>query len=174
MQMELSEEFCRIDDSFLVYKELYQILKLTISHNLQRDKEEIPFNIDVFTEMIVQLNIERLEDQAFITTGPNNTIYLCGSWLHRPVYYCGKRISTLKYLKQILNGCNIVFLPGISGAKFRKKLWFSKKEKTGSFNLPRKLIVDNFRDPNLRNQIFATRRNTFRHAIISAFKRRLR
>ena len=175
-KMELNEdiwpeEVCTIDDSFTVYKELYQILKLTISHNLQRDEKEIPFNLDTFAEMIVRLNIERLEDNAFMTTGPDNTIYLCGRWLYRPVFYKGKKISTLKYFRQVLSDCKIVYLPHISGAKFRKKLWISKGEKTTSFILPRNLIVDNFRDQNLRNQIFSTRRRTFRHMFISSFKR---
>lgn len=164
------EELCCIDETFTIYEEFYKILKQTISHNVEKDREHIPFNFDQFISMLVQLNLNRNEDDLWLTTGPYNKIYVCGKWLYRPIHIDGKKMSTMQYLQSKLNNENIIFLPRISGKRLRKKIWYVKGEKPNSFNIPRKYRIDTFRDSRTENPFFTTRRKTFRHIFSSILR----
>ena len=151
---DFENEVCEIDKSLDITLAMYQILKATISHNVDLESlksSEFPFNKKLFVESLVQMNMKRLREALFLTTGPENRIYLCGKWLRRPVFYNEKMISTLAYLKMNFPDKNLIFEPRISGEKMRKKLWFSKGEPVTSFNIPKAAKLNDFFDDDCSN-----------------------
>ena len=140
---KFEEEPIGFDITFEIECVIYDMLKKTISKAIDDElkKEDAPPLIvskDIMLKNILIRNIEGLEEQQYMTAGPEGKTYLCGIWLMRPVLTeDGSYISTMDYLKANLDTTNIVFIPNKSGIDLRKELWFAKNKEYTSYNLPK-------------------------------------
>jgi len=121
--MEIKEPTDENDIEFAIYS----MLEVTISHNidmeLAKGKDKLPFPKEELIGKIIRKNMDALEASLYLTRGKDRKIYLAGDWLMRPVFYEGKMISSIEYLKIVLNTENIVFCPDKSGTEVRKDIW---------------------------------------------------
>lgn len=107
---------------------LYTALEATITANIEAEiatKAEgpLPFPKEELIRKILQKNIDQLEESLYLTLGEDGKVYLAGAWLMRPVLHEGNLISTMDYLKAVVDTKNIVFLPDKTGAQVRKEIW---------------------------------------------------
>lgn len=147
--MEDSEiESVRFDDSFEVQCVIYEMLQTTISKAIDDELKKVdapPLMIskEIMLKNILARNIDSLEDQQYLTIGPEGKTYLCGSWLMRPVITPdGSFISTMDYIKAHMDCSNLIFLPNKTGIDMRKEMWFAKNQDYTSYNLPKECRID--------------------------------
>ena len=144
----LEDEKIGFDDTFEIECVIYDMLERTISKAIddELNKDGAPTLIIAKEKMlknILSRNIDGLEEQQYMTVGPEGKTYLCGSWLMRPVLTeDGSFISTMDYIKSKIDYSNIVFLPNKTGVDLRKELWFAKNHNYTSYNLPKECRLE--------------------------------
>ncbi|MBQ3965680.1 MAG: hypothetical protein II684_02465 [Treponema sp.] len=144
----LEDEKIGFDDTFEIECVIYDMLERTISKAIddELNKDGAPTLIIAKEKMlknILSRNIDGLEEQQYMTVGPEGKTYLCGSWLMRPVLAeDGSFISTMDYIKSKIDYSNIVFLPNKTGVDLRKELWFAKNHNYTSYNLPKECRLE--------------------------------
>jgi len=148
MELDETEELC-IDTEFDIFSVLYDALKNTISRNIEAEVKQNGgddfLQIETMLKKILTFNMYRMTDEdCSVTKGPENTVYLCGGWLRRPLFFEGKMISTMEYLQLLLKDKKIVYYPDKDGAEFRKEIWQTHSSQNSSYNLPRHLRIDAF------------------------------
>ncbi len=146
---KFEEESIGFDDTFEIECLIYDMLEKTISKavddELHKDGET-PLIIakETMIKNILAHNIDGLEEQQYMTVGPEGKTYLCGSWLMRPVLTDdGSYIPTMDYIKAKTDCTNIIFLPNKTGIDMRKELWFAKNTDYTSYNLPKDCRIEN-------------------------------
>ncbi|MBQ7158784.1 MAG: hypothetical protein IJS09_05095, partial [Treponema sp.] len=145
---EIAQESVGFDDAFQVECVIYEMLKTTISKAIDDElrKEDTPplmISKEIMLKNILAKNIDGLEDQQYVTVGPEGKTYLCGSWLMRNVLTEDNvSISTMDYIKQHADCTNIVFLPNMTGVALRKEIWFAKNHDYTSYDLPKDCRIE--------------------------------
>ena len=140
---KFEEESIGFDDTFEIECVIYEMLEKTISKAIDKElkKDGTPpllLSKDIMLKNILSRNIDGLEEQQYMTVGPEGKTYLCGSWLMRSVLNDdGSYISTMEYIKAKADCTNIVFLPNKTGIDLRKELWFAKNKDYTSYSLPK-------------------------------------
>ena len=141
-------ESVRFDDSFEVQCVIYEMLQNTISKAIddelkKPDAPPLMISKEIMLKNILAKNIDSLEDQQYLTVGPEGKTYLCGTWLMRPVIMPdGSFISTMDYIKSHMDCSNLIFLPNKTGIDMRKEMWFAKNHDYTSYNLPKECRID--------------------------------
>lgn len=107
---------------------IYSALEATISANVDAEiaakpDAPLPFPKEVLVNRILQKNIDQLEESLYLTRGYDGTVYLAGGWLMRPVMLDGKSVSTMEYIRQMVDTSNVVFAPDKTGAEIRREVW---------------------------------------------------
>ncbi len=149
MDSEIIEN-TQIDQTFEIECEMYRVLKDTISIAIDREKNNRKMNFVVPKERILEnlvcYNLFMMEESCAITLGPDNRLYLCGSWLMRPVLSDGKMIPMMNHLKKKIDTKNLVFCPAEEGSTMRKELWGGGAGDFSSYNLTAHQKIDTFND----------------------------
>ncbi|MBQ0052672.1 MAG: hypothetical protein KBT11_11520 [Treponema sp.] len=129
-----------IDYTFNIRSAIYEALENTISDAIDKEMQSKPKNPNepvppkaMILKKVLEKNFEVLEDECFLTTGPDNKIYVCGQWLFRPILWNGNMISMMEHLKSRLNlpEDKIIFIPTESGVEVRKRLWGNEELSDG-------------------------------------------
>lgn len=145
---EAENESIGFDMTFEIECAMYEALKRTISKSIDEELEKdstttLILAKETMLKNILLRNLDGLEEQQYLTFGPEGKIYLCGNWLMRSLLGNDMRpISTIDYLKQSVDCSNIIFFPNKSGTMLRKELWFAKNEDYPSYNLPKDCRVE--------------------------------
>ena len=144
----LEDEKIGFDDTFEIECVIYDMLERTISKAIDDELNKdgaltLIIAKETMLKNILSRNIDGLEEQQYMTVGPEGKTYLCGSWLMRPVLAeDGSFISTMDYIKSKIDYSNIVFLPNKTGVDLRKELWFAKNHNYTSYNLPKECRLE--------------------------------
>ncbi len=144
----LEDEKIGFDDTFEIECVIYDMLERTISKAIDDELNKdgaltLIIAKETMLKNILSRNIDGLEEQQYMTVGPEGKTYLCGSWLMRPVLAeDGSFISTIDYIKSKIDYSNIVFLPNKTGVDLRKELWFAKNHNYTSYNLPKECRLE--------------------------------
>ena len=142
------EEALIIDVDFDIQYNIYTALRSTISHaidmEIQKDTQEFTVAVpkDLLLKNFLSRNIDLIDEDCYITLGPDNTVYLCGGWLLRPVQLDTGTVLMKDYLLAMLTKAGIpteklVFAPDKTGVDVRKELWLKSDETNSSYNVPK-------------------------------------
>ena len=143
------EEQLAIDVDFDIQYNIYLALRNTISQaidaEMQKDKKSgrAPMiQKELILTNFLAHNIDLADEECYITHGPDGKIYLCGSWLLRPVTQEKKSVPMMEYLQSALAAANVnteklMFRPHRTGVEMRKELWPKSDATNTSYALPR-------------------------------------
>ena len=159
------EEPLEFDVSCEIMMLLYDLPTPTIMKGIDREfrrqnknnaSNDIP-KAKILQKML-SINMDRIEEDMYITPGENGRTYLTGEWLLRPLLFRGKMMPTIYALKiafaenENLRDKEIVFIPKMTGLEFRKTRWRGKTSLHTSYNLPTSALVrDPLKDDNIEH-----------------------
>ena len=145
MESTLQEKLC-IDIELDIKYAIYEALQNTISHaidaEMQRETAPLVSRERILSNFLAH-NIDQVDDDCYMTQGPNNKLYLCGNWLIRPILHADKMIPMMEYIIVTLacahvDMSDIVFCPEKTGIAMRKSLWPLTNEQNSSYDVPKR------------------------------------
>lgn len=126
------------DIECIIYNALYNTISQAISEEIEKDGSAPIIDKEVMLKNILSRNIDGLEEQQYMTEGPEGKVYLCGSWLMRSVLSTNGELKPMgEHIKSLADCTNIVFLPNKTGSELRKELWPAQCEGYSSYDLPK-------------------------------------